>query len=121
MQLKRKSVSRRSTTSSSSWRGIDKEKVRSEKRPKKVSEPFQVRYIASQYPNKRAMILRDNGGIESDSLHGDTSTSSDSKSHSDDSHVEGDLLMMRRLMCWINFFGLDDPWFLLLTLRELLQ
>ncbi|RDY09290.1 hypothetical protein CR513_06345, partial [Mucuna pruriens] len=44
------------------------------------------------------MILRDNGKMESDSSRGDTFTSSDSKICSDDSHVEGDLLMVRRLM-----------------------
>ncbi|RDX96081.1 hypothetical protein CR513_21314, partial [Mucuna pruriens] len=42
------------------------------------------------------MILRDNEKIESDNLHGDTSTSSDLESHSDDSYVERDLLMVRR-------------------------
>ncbi|RDX82232.1 hypothetical protein CR513_36992, partial [Mucuna pruriens] len=39
------------------------------------------------------MILRDNGEIESDNSCGDTSISNDLKSCSDDSHVEGDLLM----------------------------
>ncbi|RDY12111.1 hypothetical protein CR513_03136, partial [Mucuna pruriens] len=121
MQLKRRSASRRSTASSSSWRDRDKEKVRSDRSLKKGSDPFQVykemiitptprtsdikcfkclgkRHIASQCPNKRAMILRDDGDIESDSSLGDTSTSSDLESRSDDSHVEGDLLMVRRLM-----------------------
>ncbi|RDY03007.1 hypothetical protein CR513_13470, partial [Mucuna pruriens] len=44
------------------------------------------------------MILRDDGKMESDSSHGDTSISSDSESHSDDSHVEGDLLMRGELV-----------------------
>ncbi|RDX97767.1 hypothetical protein CR513_19431, partial [Mucuna pruriens] len=55
-------------------------------------------YIISQYPNKRAMILRDNGEVEIESSHGDTSTSSNLGSCSDDSHVEEDFLMVRRSM-----------------------
>ncbi|RDX82127.1 hypothetical protein CR513_37122, partial [Mucuna pruriens] len=43
MKLKRRSASRRSITCSSSWRGKDNEKVRSDKSPKKGSDPFQVR------------------------------------------------------------------------------
>ncbi|RDX97127.1 hypothetical protein CR513_20148, partial [Mucuna pruriens] len=99
----------------------DKEKVRSNKSSKKGSGPFQVRkemivtptprtsgikcfkclgkrHIASQCPNNIAMTFRDDGKIKSDSSHGDTSTSSDLKSCSDDSHVEKDLLMVKRLM-----------------------
>ncbi|RDY04460.1 hypothetical protein CR513_11826, partial [Mucuna pruriens] len=95
MQLKRRSASRRSTASSSSWRGRDKEKVRSDRSLKKGSGPFQVHKemtvtltpmtSASQCPNKRAMILSDNSEIESDSSCGDTSTSRD-------------LLMVKRLI-----------------------
>ncbi|RDX93189.1 hypothetical protein CR513_24587, partial [Mucuna pruriens] len=44
------------------------------------------------------MIVRNDGKVASDSAHGETSTSSESKSCSDDSHLEGDLLMVRRLM-----------------------
>ncbi|RDX80875.1 hypothetical protein CR513_38509, partial [Mucuna pruriens] len=94
MQLKR-SAFKRSTTSSSSLRGRDKEKVRSDKSPKKGSDPFYVRKEITITPTHRTS---NNGEIESDISHGDTSTSSDSESHSDDSQVEGDLLMVRRLM-----------------------
>ncbi|RDX68984.1 hypothetical protein CR513_51960, partial [Mucuna pruriens] len=43
MQLKMRSASRRSTTSTNGWKGRDreKEKVRSDRSPKKGSEPFQ--------------------------------------------------------------------------------
>ncbi|RDY05736.1 hypothetical protein CR513_10373, partial [Mucuna pruriens] len=97
MQLKRKSSFRRSIASFSRWRGRDKEKVRSDRSPKKGNDPSQVHkemfvtlprtsgikcfkclgkgHITSRSPNKRAMILRENGEIESDSSRGDTSTS----------------------------------------------
>ncbi|RDY00302.1 hypothetical protein CR513_16536, partial [Mucuna pruriens] len=115
MQLKMRSASKRSTANS------NKEKVRSDRSSKKRSDPFQVckemivtptprmssikcfkclgkGHIASQCLNKRAMILRNNGEIKSDSSRGDISTSSDLQSCSDDSHGEGDLLMVKRLM-----------------------
>ncbi|RDX78146.1 hypothetical protein CR513_41623, partial [Mucuna pruriens] len=48
-------------------------------------------------PNTRAMILRDDDEIASNSSQ-ETSTSSEFKVCSDDSHYDGDLLMVRRLM-----------------------
>ncbi|RDX78281.1 hypothetical protein CR513_41452, partial [Mucuna pruriens] len=43
------------------------------------------------------MIVREDGEVASDNSHRKTSTSSELKSRSDDSHVEEDLLMVRRL------------------------
>ncbi|RDY03994.1 hypothetical protein CR513_12356, partial [Mucuna pruriens] len=91
-------------------RDRDKNKVRSYRSPKKESDPFQGRkeivvtpslnaprmssikcfkclgkgHIASQYPNRRDMIVKDDGKV--------------AKSCSDNSHVEGNLLMVRRLI-----------------------
>ncbi|RDY06031.1 hypothetical protein CR513_10051, partial [Mucuna pruriens] len=53
-------------------------------------------HIASHSPNRKAMILRDDGKIASDSSHRETSTSSELESRSDDSHVEGDFLIVKR-------------------------
>ncbi|RDX87736.1 hypothetical protein CR513_30753, partial [Mucuna pruriens] len=44
------------------------------------------------------MIVRDDGNVVSDSSHEETFTSSESESRNDNSHVEGDLLMVQRLM-----------------------
>ncbi|RDX77519.1 hypothetical protein CR513_42353, partial [Mucuna pruriens] len=124
--LRRRSTSRRSIVSSSNWRGRDreKEKVRSDKSIKKGSEPFQSQkeivvtpspstlrtsnikcfkflgkaHLAFQCPNRRAIIVRDDGEVGSDSSHRETSSSSESESCSDNSYVKGDLLMVRRLM-----------------------
>ncbi|RDX96080.1 hypothetical protein CR513_21312, partial [Mucuna pruriens] len=54
MQLKRRSASRRSATSSSSWKGRDKKKVRSDRSPKKESDPFQVCKEMTVTPTPRA-------------------------------------------------------------------
>ncbi|RDX99936.1 hypothetical protein CR513_16930, partial [Mucuna pruriens] len=56
------------------------------------------KYIASQYPNRRTMVLRDDGSMESKSSHEDSSSCSEVKSSSDGSHDKDDLLMERRLM-----------------------
>ncbi|RDX69092.1 hypothetical protein CR513_51838, partial [Mucuna pruriens] len=109
MQLRRRSAFRRSTVGSSSLRerGREEEKVRSEKSPKKGNEPFQGRKEIVVTPSTtvprtsniiRAMIVRDDREVTSDSSHRETSTSSEFESHSDDSHFEGYLLMVRRLM-----------------------
>ncbi|RDY09289.1 hypothetical protein CR513_06344, partial [Mucuna pruriens] len=58
MQLKRRSSSRRSTTNSSSWRGRDKEKVRSDRSPKKGSDPFQVRKEIIVTPTPRTSGIK---------------------------------------------------------------
>ncbi|RDY02063.1 hypothetical protein CR513_14532, partial [Mucuna pruriens] len=55
-------------------------------------------YIASQCPNRRAMIVRDDGKVASDSSHRETSISSESESRTNDSCVEGDLLVVKRLI-----------------------
>ncbi|RDY04591.1 hypothetical protein CR513_11684, partial [Mucuna pruriens] len=44
------------------------------------------------------MIVRDDGVVVSDSSFGQTYTFSKSESHSSDSHFQGDLLMVRRLI-----------------------
>ncbi|RDX81032.1 hypothetical protein CR513_38327, partial [Mucuna pruriens] len=105
-------------------RDKEKDKVRSDKSPKKGSEPFQCQkeivftpspsasrtssiecfkclgkgHIASQCPNRTTMIVREDGEVASDSSHEETSISSELESRSDDSHCEEDLLMVRRLM-----------------------
>ncbi|RDX94984.1 hypothetical protein CR513_22558, partial [Mucuna pruriens] len=45
------------------------------------------------------MIVRHDGEMASDSSLRETSTSSESESHSDDSYIEGDLLTVKRFMC----------------------
>ncbi|RDX97568.1 hypothetical protein CR513_19657, partial [Mucuna pruriens] len=54
-------------------------------------------HIALQCPNRRAMVWRDNGEVKSESSSEERSSSSE-VTLSDDSHYEGDLLMVRRLM-----------------------
>ncbi|RDX76794.1 hypothetical protein CR513_43177, partial [Mucuna pruriens] len=126
MQIRRRSASRRPYVGSSGWKGKEKEKekVRREKSPKKGSEPSQGRkelaitptpnaprtsnircfkclskgHITSQCPNRRAMILRDNGEVECKSSRDEHSSSTKIESHSDGSHCEEDVLMMRRLV-----------------------
>ncbi|RDY11938.1 hypothetical protein CR513_03325, partial [Mucuna pruriens] len=107
----------------------EKEKVKGEKSPKKGSELFQGRqeihittspnvlrtssikcfkcfgkgYTESQCPNRRVIIVRDDKEVASESSHRETSTFSESESHSDDSHYKGDLLIVRRLMgSWLG-------------------
>ncbi|RDY03202.1 hypothetical protein CR513_13240, partial [Mucuna pruriens] len=55
-------------------------------------------HITSQCPNRRAMFLRENGDEESESSHYESFSTSEIESSSEDSHYEGDLLMVRRLM-----------------------
>ncbi|RDX99873.1 hypothetical protein CR513_17026, partial [Mucuna pruriens] len=69
-----------------------------EKSPKKGTVPFKGHYveghIASQCPNKRTMILKDDGDADSESSHEETSTSRSEGYSSDDVTYEGDLLMV---------------------------
>ncbi|RDY13986.1 hypothetical protein CR513_01010, partial [Mucuna pruriens] len=44
------------------------------------------------------MIVRDDDEVVSDSSYGETFISSESKSHGGDSHVKGDVLMVKRLI-----------------------
>ncbi|RDX64229.1 hypothetical protein CR513_57243, partial [Mucuna pruriens] len=53
-------------------------------------------HITSQCPNRRLMIVKDDGEIKSKSSIGEVSTCSESLS--DGSHYEGDLLVLRRFM-----------------------
>ncbi|RDY02410.1 hypothetical protein CR513_14140, partial [Mucuna pruriens] len=55
-------------------------------------------HIASKFPNRRTMVLRENVEVESEISQEDTSSSSREESSSKGSHYEGDLLMVRRLM-----------------------
>ncbi|RDX97822.1 hypothetical protein CR513_19372, partial [Mucuna pruriens] len=106
MKLRRRSASKRSIIGSSSWNAKDTDE---EKVPQKCSITLRANnikcfkclgkgHIASQCPNRRAMIMRDDSEVASDSSHEETSTSSDLESCSDDSYFEGDLLMVKRLM-----------------------
>ncbi|RDY12040.1 hypothetical protein CR513_03221, partial [Mucuna pruriens] len=56
------------------------------------------RHIASQCPNRCVIIVKDDGKIGSESSIGEVGTSSESKSLSDGSYYEEDLLVVRRLM-----------------------
>ncbi|RDX73254.1 hypothetical protein CR513_47167, partial [Mucuna pruriens] len=49
-------------------------------------------------PNRRTMVLRENGEVKSESSQEDTSSSSIGESSSEGFHYEGDLLMVRRIM-----------------------
>ncbi|RDX87191.1 hypothetical protein CR513_31372, partial [Mucuna pruriens] len=97
-------------------KSLKKERVRREKSLKKekvaiIPTPNALRtsnikcfkclskcHIALQCPNKRFMILRDNREVESESSHGEKSSSTEIETSNDDSHYKGDLLMVRRLM-----------------------
>ncbi|RDX97725.1 hypothetical protein CR513_19477, partial [Mucuna pruriens] len=57
-----------------------------------------ARDTALQYPNRRVMIVKDDGEVESDSSYGEKSSSSEAESLSDGSHYEGDLLVVRRCL-----------------------
>ncbi|RDX88476.1 hypothetical protein CR513_29934, partial [Mucuna pruriens] len=70
MQIRRRSASRKTYRESSSWKGKDKDKDRG--------------HIASECPNKHAMIVKD-GEIGSKSFIGEVSTTSESKGLSDES------------------------------------
>ncbi|RDX74595.1 hypothetical protein CR513_45651, partial [Mucuna pruriens] len=52
-------------------------------------------HTASQCPNRRVVVLRDNGEVESESSSKEHSPSSKIETLSDDSHYEGDILMLR--------------------------
>ncbi|RDY01359.1 hypothetical protein CR513_15324, partial [Mucuna pruriens] len=121
MQLMR-SASRKTYGGSSGWKGKEKENDRAsrEKSPKKGSESFIGQKeltpiptsmpprtssikcfkclgkgpIASQCPNRSVMIVKDDGEIGSKSSIGEVGTSSESKSLSDGSHYEGNLLVV---------------------------
>ncbi|RDX78013.1 hypothetical protein CR513_41775, partial [Mucuna pruriens] len=96
MQLKRRSASKRSTANTSSWKGRDreKEKVRSDKSLKKGCEPFKVqRSCLLHILSLGRVVLSALSALEKG-----TSASSESKEHSNDSHYDGDLLMVKRLM-----------------------
>ncbi|RDY02110.1 hypothetical protein CR513_14475, partial [Mucuna pruriens] len=55
-------------------------------------------HIASQYPNRRVMIMEDDEEVESESSIREVSTSNEAECLSDDSYYEGDLLVVRRLI-----------------------
>ncbi|RDX71124.1 hypothetical protein CR513_49561, partial [Mucuna pruriens] len=55
-------------------------------------------HIASQCPNKRTMMLREDEKVDSESSCEDSSSSNEGDSSSEGSHYEGDLLIVRRLM-----------------------
>ncbi|RDY11467.1 hypothetical protein CR513_03875, partial [Mucuna pruriens] len=102
IQLRRRSSSRRSTTSSR--RDKEKEKVRSDKSPKKGSEPSQghkkiVVTPSPSAPRTKSHDCERRRKVVSGSSHGETSTFIESKSNSDDSRVKGDLLMVKRGSC----------------------
>ncbi|RDY08924.1 hypothetical protein CR513_06782, partial [Mucuna pruriens] len=54
--------------------------------------------ITSQCSNRRIMVLKENGKVESESLQEESSSSSEVESSSEESYYERDLLMVRRLM-----------------------
>ncbi|RDX70633.1 hypothetical protein CR513_50108, partial [Mucuna pruriens] len=54
-------------------------------------------HITSQCPNKRTMVLRENGEMESESSREDSFTN-ESESSSSEAYYQGDLFMARRLM-----------------------
>ena len=120
-QLKRRSTYKRASSSTSStWKdkakkeGVSKPKPQEEKhefKGKTDSNPSSSKsssikcfkclgkgHIASQCPNKKTMILLENGGVESES----SCSSSEAPSEEEGLHhveaEEGDLLMVRRLM-----------------------
>ncbi|RDX96603.1 hypothetical protein CR513_20700, partial [Mucuna pruriens] len=119
-------ASKRSYPSSSSWKGKEKKRERptKDKSPKKKSvlshgqkveatppnlssyrssrikcfKSLGKRNIASQFPNKRTMVLRDDGNVESESSYEGSSSFSEVESSSVSSRCNGDLLMVRRLV-----------------------
>ncbi|RDY07622.1 hypothetical protein CR513_08230, partial [Mucuna pruriens] len=119
MQLKRRQSFRKPYPIDSE-RGKKRGSPRKDKSPKKGSELQRGRkeervlpllssskclgkgHIASQCPNRRTMIMRENREIESESSQGKSTSSSEIESSSDHSHYQGDLLMVRRLMSNIS-------------------
>ncbi|RDX99733.1 hypothetical protein CR513_17177, partial [Mucuna pruriens] len=55
-------------------------------------------HIASQCPNRRVMIVKKDGEVESKDSLGEATTSGEAETLSDDSHHEGDFLVVRQLM-----------------------
>ncbi|RDY04733.1 hypothetical protein CR513_11515, partial [Mucuna pruriens] len=104
------SESTKTYVGTSGWKGKDREKERArrEKSPKKGSESSLSRkevtstpshgHIASQCPNRRVMIVKDDGEVESESSIREVSISSEVECLSDDSHYEGYLLVVRRCL-----------------------
>ncbi|RDY09720.1 hypothetical protein CR513_05870, partial [Mucuna pruriens] len=84
MQIKRRSAPREPYLRSNGWKGKDKEK-------EKI-------HIASQCSNRRVVVLRDSGEVKIESSSEECSSSSEVEALSNDSHYEGDLLMVRRLI-----------------------
>ncbi|RDX94056.1 hypothetical protein CR513_23611, partial [Mucuna pruriens] len=62
-------------------------------------------HIVSQCPNKRTTILREDGDIDSESSHEETSTFGSKGYSSEEVSFEGDLRMVKRLM---SAFVKDD-------------
>ncbi|RDY08680.1 hypothetical protein CR513_07080, partial [Mucuna pruriens] len=92
MQIRRISASRKTYVGSSGWKGKEKknDRARREKSPKKESEsPIGRREFT---PTLALMPL-----IGSESFVGEISTSNESKSLSDESYYECDLVVVRRL------------------------
>ncbi|RDY12847.1 hypothetical protein CR513_02274, partial [Mucuna pruriens] len=118
LQVKRRQASRKPYSSNSSWKGKEKEKERPrrDKCSKKgkvsplpissASKSSSIKcfkclakgHIASQCPNRRTMVLKDDGDVDSESSNEDSSSSSGGESSSEGSYNEGDLLIVRRLM-----------------------
>ncbi|RDX91065.1 hypothetical protein CR513_26992, partial [Mucuna pruriens] len=59
---------------------------------------LQTRHIASQCPNKRTIVMMQDGNVESESSCEESSSLSDVESFSDSSHYEGVPIIVRRLM-----------------------
>ncbi|RDX73951.1 hypothetical protein CR513_46364, partial [Mucuna pruriens] len=67
-------------------------------------------HIAFKCPNRRVMIVKDDGEVESESSIGEVSTSSEAECLSDDSHYEADLLIVRRYLILGNLCSMIiDP------------
>ncbi|RDX90009.1 hypothetical protein CR513_28164, partial [Mucuna pruriens] len=55
-------------------------------------------HIASQCPNRRVKVKKDNREVEGESSHTEHTSSNKVESLSDDSYYEGDLMVIRRMM-----------------------
>ncbi|RDX89946.1 hypothetical protein CR513_28244, partial [Mucuna pruriens] len=108
MQIRRRNASRKTYVGTSCWKGEKREKEKeitstpTHMAPRinniKCFECLSKGHIASQCPNRRIMIVKDDGEIDSVSSLGELSSSSEVKSHSDGSHYEEDSLIVRKLM-----------------------
>ncbi|RDX87650.1 hypothetical protein CR513_30850, partial [Mucuna pruriens] len=78
MKITRRSTSRKSFVGASCWKGNDREKEKARREKK--------------------MTVKEDGEVESKSSLGEVTTSSEAETLSDDSHYEGDLGVVRRLM-----------------------